>query len=38
VTNGSDVVDAIAEVETGDMDRPTKDVVLESVVIERRDA
>ena len=38
VTEGSDVVDAIAEAETGAMDRPTKDVVLESVVIERRDA
>ena len=38
VTDGTDVVDAIAEAETGQMDRPTKDVVLESVVIERRDA
>ena len=38
VTGGVDVVDAIAGVETGQMDRPTKDIVLESVVIERRDA
>jgi peptidyl-prolyl cis-trans isomerase A (cyclophilin A) len=38
VTNGTDVVDAIAEVDTGPMDRPKKDVVLESVVIERREA
>jgi peptidyl-prolyl cis-trans isomerase A (cyclophilin A) len=38
VTQGVDVVDAIAGVETGQMDRPTKDVVIESVVIERRDA
>ena len=38
VTDGTDVVDAIADVETGPMDRPTKDVVLESVVIERWDA
>jgi peptidyl-prolyl cis-trans isomerase A (cyclophilin A) len=38
VTEGTDVVDAIAEAETGAMDRPTKDVVIESVVIERRDA
>jgi peptidyl-prolyl cis-trans isomerase A (cyclophilin A) len=38
VTDGTDVVDAIAEAETGQMDRPTKDVVIESVVIERRDA
>ncbi len=38
VTTGADIVDAIAEAETGPMDRPTKDVVLESVVIERRDA
>jgi peptidyl-prolyl cis-trans isomerase A (cyclophilin A) len=38
VTEGTDVVDAIAETETGPGDRPTKDVVIESVVIERRDA
>jgi peptidyl-prolyl cis-trans isomerase A (cyclophilin A) len=38
VTKGQDVVDAIAEVPTGPQDRPVKDVVLESVVIERRDA
>jgi peptidyl-prolyl cis-trans isomerase A (cyclophilin A) len=38
VTEGSDVVDAIAEAETGQMDRPTKDIVIETVVIERRDA
>jgi peptidyl-prolyl cis-trans isomerase A (cyclophilin A) len=38
VTTGSDVVDRIAEVETGPMDKPVKDVVLESVVIERREA
>jgi peptidyl-prolyl cis-trans isomerase A (cyclophilin A) len=38
VTEGADVVDQIAEVETGPGDKPVKDVVLESVVIERRDA
>jgi peptidyl-prolyl cis-trans isomerase A (cyclophilin A) len=38
VTDGTDVVDQIAEVETGPGDKPVKDVVLESVVIERRDA
>jgi peptidyl-prolyl cis-trans isomerase A (cyclophilin A) len=36
VTKGRDVVDAIATVETGAADRPRKDVVLESVEIERR--
>jgi peptidyl-prolyl cis-trans isomerase A (cyclophilin A) len=38
VTDGTDVVDQIAEIETGPGDKPVKDVVLESVVIERRDA
>ena len=38
VTSGTDVVDKIAAVETGPQDRPVKDIVLESVVIERRDA
>jgi peptidyl-prolyl cis-trans isomerase A (cyclophilin A) len=38
VTDGTDVVDQIGEVETGPQDKPVKDVVLESVVIERRDA
>jgi peptidyl-prolyl cis-trans isomerase A (cyclophilin A) len=38
VTSGTDVVDQIAETETGPRDAPVKDVVLESVVIERRDA
>ena len=38
VTSGSDVVDAIANAETGPMDRPKQDVVVQSVVIERRDA
>ena len=38
VTGGVDVVDAIAETETDGMDRPTKEVVLESVAIEKRDA
>ena len=38
VTEGTDVVDAIAEADTGPMDKPVKDIVIESVVIERRDA
>ncbi len=38
VTSGADVVDQIANVETGAMDRPKTDVVLQSVTIERRDA
>jgi peptidyl-prolyl cis-trans isomerase A (cyclophilin A) len=38
VTNGTEVVDAIAAAETGAQDKPRKDVVIESVVIERRDA
>ena len=38
VTSGTEVVDAIAEADTGPMDKPVKDVVIESVVIERRDA
>ena len=33
-----EVVDAIAAVPTGAMDRPVEDVVIETVVIERRDA
>ncbi|GAA4637681.1 peptidylprolyl isomerase [Actinoallomurus vinaceus] len=36
VVQGSEVVDAIAKAETGRNDRPAKDVVLESVTIERR--
>ncbi|MEV0400534.1 peptidylprolyl isomerase [Actinoallomurus sp. NPDC050550] len=36
VVQGSEVVDAIAKTETGRNDRPVKDVVLESVTIERR--
>jgi peptidyl-prolyl cis-trans isomerase A (cyclophilin A) len=36
VVQGSEVVDAIAKTETGRNDRPTQDVVLESVTIERR--
>jgi peptidyl-prolyl cis-trans isomerase A (cyclophilin A) len=36
VVQGSEVVDAIAKTETGRNDRPAKDVVLESVTIERR--
>ena len=36
VIQGSDVVDAIARTETDRRDRPVKDVVLESVTIERR--
>jgi peptidyl-prolyl cis-trans isomerase A (cyclophilin A) len=36
VTSGTDVVDTIAGVETGSQDRPSKDVVIESVDIERR--
>ncbi|MCG5219661.1 peptidylprolyl isomerase [Streptosporangium sp. KLBMP 9127] len=35
VVEGSDVVDQISRVETGRMDRPVKDVVLEQVTIER---
>jgi peptidyl-prolyl cis-trans isomerase A (cyclophilin A) len=38
VVDGTDVVDAIAEAQTGPMDKPTTDIVIESVVIERRDA
>ena len=33
VSNGIDVVDAIANVQTGDMDKPVDDVVINSVVI-----
>ncbi|WP_425548990.1 peptidylprolyl isomerase [Actinomadura meridiana] len=36
VIEGTDVVDKIGKVETGRMDRPKVDVVLESVTIERR--
>ncbi|MFL6055067.1 MAG: peptidylprolyl isomerase [Actinoallomurus sp.] len=36
VVQGSEVVDAIAKAETGRNDRPVKDIVLESVTIERR--
>ena len=36
VTSGSDVVDKIAATETGPADRPVTDVVVNSVVIERR--
>jgi peptidyl-prolyl cis-trans isomerase A (cyclophilin A) len=36
VVQGTEVVDAIAKTETGRNDRPVKDVVLESVTIERR--
>jgi peptidyl-prolyl cis-trans isomerase A (cyclophilin A) len=35
---GRAVVDQIASAPTGQMDRPLKDVVIESVVIERREA
>jgi peptidyl-prolyl cis-trans isomerase A (cyclophilin A) len=38
VTSGQDVVDAIAEAKTGPMDKPIEDVVIESVVIERRES
>ncbi|MDQ1711932.1 MAG: peptidyl-prolyl cis-trans isomerase [Frankiaceae bacterium] len=38
VTKGTDVVDTIAGVETGAQDKPSKDVVIESVTIERRDS
>ena len=36
VTRGQDVVDAIATTETGRGDRPRRDVVIESIDIERR--
>ncbi|GAA0348495.1 peptidylprolyl isomerase [Actinoallomurus spadix] len=36
VVQGSEVVDAIAKTETGRNDRPVKDIVVESVTIERR--
>ena len=36
VIEGTDVVDRIGKVETGRMDRPKQDVVIESVTIERR--
>ena len=36
VMSGTEIVDTIAAVDTGDMDRPKQDVVVESVTIERR--
>ncbi len=36
VINGMDVVKAIGKVEKGPQDRPIKDVVMESVTIEKR--
>jgi peptidyl-prolyl cis-trans isomerase A (cyclophilin A) len=36
VIEGADVVDTIAKTETDRSDRPVKDVVLESVTIDRR--
>jgi len=36
VVDGSDVVDRISQVQTGRNDRPTQDVVIESVSIERQ--
>ena len=36
VISGMDVVEAIGKVQTGQMDRPLKDVVMESVTIEKR--
>lgn len=36
VTKGREVVDAIANVNTGPMDRPKTDIVLEKVTVERR--
>ena len=38
VTSGTDVVDAIAAVKTGSMDRPATPVVIESIDIDRRTA
>jgi peptidyl-prolyl cis-trans isomerase A (cyclophilin A) len=38
VTSGTDVVDAIAGADTGPMDKPKNEIVIQSVVIERRDA
>ena len=38
VTSGVDVVDAIAAVKTGSMDRPATPVVIESIAIDRRSA
>ena len=38
VTAGTDVVDAIAAVKTGSMDRPATPVVIESIAIDRRSA
>ncbi|WP_131764680.1 peptidylprolyl isomerase [Candidatus Protofrankia californiensis] len=38
VTSGTDVVDAISKASTGAQDRPTSDIVVEQVVIERRQA
>ncbi len=36
VTKGTEVVDQIVSVKTGDMDRPVEDVVLKAVTIEKR--
>ena len=38
VTSGTEVVDAIAKADTGPMDKPKTPIVVESVVVERRDA
>jgi peptidyl-prolyl cis-trans isomerase A (cyclophilin A) len=38
VVDGLDVVKKIGKVRTGSMDRPTTDVVINKVTIERRDA
>ncbi|ONH30593.1 peptidylprolyl isomerase [Pseudofrankia asymbiotica] len=38
VTRGTDVVDAIAKVPTGQQDRPRTDVVIEEIAVERRPA
>ena len=36
VTQGQDIVEAIVGVETGPMDRPSTDVVIEKIVVEQR--
>ncbi len=38
VIQGADVVDAISRVKTGSQDRPTEDVTIESVTVDRGDA
>jgi peptidyl-prolyl cis-trans isomerase A (cyclophilin A) len=38
VTQGADVVDAIAKAPTGAQDRPVEDVVISSVSVDNRDA